>query len=56
MFFVLFHKKVTQKINSLKGLHEKLKMIKKYLDSIMEDKTSASREIIYNLQVLIIKY
>jgi hypothetical protein len=42
---------VAQKLNSLKGLHEKLKMIKIYLDGVLEEKAPVSREIIYNLQV-----
>ena len=46
---------MTQKLNSLKGLHEKLKTIKNYLDGILDDKSKVNREIIYNLQVNLLK-
>lgn len=47
-----FSYQVNQKINSLKGLSDKMKMIKTYLDkAILEKDKVNSHEIIYNLQV-----
>ena len=47
-----FFNKVNQKINSLKGLADKMKMIKIYLDkAILEKEKVNNHEIVYNLQV-----
>lgn len=41
---------ISQKVNSLKGLVNKMDIIKKYLDDVLENKKQPNIQILYNLQ------